>query len=737
MRRLGAINTFWWFAGLTIFVTLAVVIGLAVLLWQEIDTHQKTVILQIFKAYFAYIFIAAFFFAAALFIALDAFFHNYIIPLNKITEQTAIIATVNPSLRVKLDGSRDIQRLAEIINLGAERFEAMGRDTTSRIESAKAALEAEKNILAGFISELPQGVLVCNRKGRILLYNRQARNMLMGVDRKKARGSGIDDIPPSKTAGFIGLGRSITDILDRNMLAHAQEVLEQKLAEPDTPSVTHFLVAGQGGMFLNAEMAPILDEDEHLNGFILVLQNISAQLESKRQAAFQIQKFNTLMRASLAGIRSAIETIIDYPDLEPGHLARFREIIHGEVITMGDHLDEYIPKIRPRSLSRWPLVPVKGDYLVAAVLQGAQEKFDIRTIIERCDDSCWVKIESYSMVFAILYVLYRVQQATKSNTYNIVLGIEEGFVAFELIWLGRSLKLEALRGWKTDDLTIEQEGLGLTLGEVLRNHGADLWVYRDQLDPPRNHLRFFLPQYSNTQANSNDNNHHSATVLPPAMGRPEFYDFDLFSQPGQTPELDQCELTELTYTVFDTETTGLNPAEGDQIIAIGAIRLVNGRLLKEELFDQLIDPQRSIPPESAQIHGITLDMVTGKPTIDRILPRFDQFAADTILIAHNAAFDMRMLQMAEEKSGIRFVNPILDTLLLSAIIHPAHTSHNIGDIARRLGVDVIARHTAAGDAITTGEIFLKMVPLLADMGIMTLGEAQAAARKTYYARLKY
>ena len=68
-------------------------------------------------------------------------------------------------------------------------------------------------------------------------------------------------------------------------------------------------------------------------------------------------------------------------------------------------------------------------------------------------------------------------------------------------------------------------------------------------------------------------------------------------------------------------------------------------------------------------------MLSGKPTIESALPRFQQFVTDTILIAHNAAFDMRMLQMAEASTGIRFINPVLDTLLLSALVHPSHKSH--------------------------------------------------------------
>jgi DNA polymerase-3 subunit epsilon len=130
-------------------------------------------------------------------------------------------------------------------------------------------------------------------------------------------------------------------------------------------------------------------------------------------------------------------------------------------------------------------------------------------------------------------------------------------------------------------------------------------------------------------------------------------------------------------------------------------------------------------------------MLRGQPTIDQVLPAFSDFCEDTVLVAHNAAFDMRFLQMKEAATGVVFRQPVLDTLLLSAVIHPNQDSHRLEAIAERLGVNVIGRHTALGDAIVTGEVFLKMIPLLADQGIRTLREAREAAERTYYARVTY
>ncbi len=202
-----------------------------------------------------------------------------------------------------------------------------------------------------------------------------------------------------------------------------------------------------------------------------------------------------------------------------------------------------------------------------------------------------------------------------------------------------------------------------------------------------------------------------------------------------------CLNKKVTHDVFNSftpsETTGLNPSQGDEIIQIGAVRLLNGKLLKRETFERLVDPQRSIPAAGIPIHGIRPEMVRGQPTLVQVLPAFHAFAQDTVLVAHNAAFDMRFLQLKEAATGLRFDQPVLDTLLLSALVHPKQASHQLEAIAQRLGVTVTGRHTALGDAMVTAEVFLKLVPLLAAMGLHTLAQVLDAAQQTFYARVRY
>ena len=369
--------------------------------------------------------------------------------------------------------------------------------------------------------------------------------------------------------------------------------------------------------------------------------------------------------------------------------------------------------------------------LLGVVRQRIGSLLGMASEIDAVDEELWLRLDSFAFVQALASLAARLRDGYAVQGLRFSARAAGGHAELDIGWAGSAVPSDALSLWEDEPMQVGAEQTPLTLRDVLERHGGEVWYQAaDSAGERTAHFRFLLPAGDAVTA-------PARVAVAPAEGRPEYYDFDLFREGGATHALQERRLWELAYTAFDTETTGLEPSAGDEIISIGAVRIVNGRLLKSEVFEQLVDPRRALSRESAAIHGIGAEALQGQPVIEQVLPSFHRFCEDSVLLAHNAAFDMRFLQLKEASSGVRFTQPVLDTLLLSAAVHPSHVDHTLESIAERLGVRVIGRHTALGDALLTGEIFLKLLPLLAERGVATLGEALAASRETYYARLQY
>ena len=230
---------------------------------------------------------------------------------------------------------------------------------------------------------------------------------------------------------------------------------------------------------------------------------------------------------------------------------------------------------------------------------------------------------------------------------------------------------------------------------------------------------------------------HDRRSLP---SRPEFRSVRSLEHPAHADELDGRTLAELRYVVFDTETTGLRPSDGDEIISIAAVRCSRGEVDETGAFSRLVNPGRPIPRASIRFHGITDEMVAGEAPIGDVLPAFHAYAGDAVLVAHNADFDMTFLRVKEAETGVAFANVVLDTLLLSVFADPVSQNHSLDAIAERLGVEVEGRHTALGDSIATARVFCKLLPRLEARGVVTLGQvlhASARVRRQRGLDLKY
>ncbi|WP_299923662.1 exonuclease domain-containing protein [uncultured Pelagimonas sp.] len=217
--------------------------------------------------------------------------------------------------------------------------------------------------------------------------------------------------------------------------------------------------------------------------------------------------------------------------------------------------------------------------------------------------------------------------------------------------------------------------------------------------------------------------------IAPDAARPLVYDFDLMER-GEEDLGDQTKLRDLTFAVFDTETTGLLPHK-DDIVQIGAVRVVNSRIVDGERIDQFVDPGRPIPPASTKVHHVTDAMVAGAPDIGVAGAQFHSFANKSVIVAHNAPFDMAFLHRDKTRMGVEWDHPILDTVLLSAVLFGASQTHTLDALCDRLDVTIPPelRHTALGDAQATAEVLVRMLPMLEARGLTTFGEVVEETRR--------
>jgi DNA polymerase-3 subunit epsilon len=553
------------------------------------------------------------------------------------------------------------------------------------------------------MADLDVAVLVCSLGGRVLLYNAAARSLL------------ADD--PA-----LGLGRSVFGIVDWGLVAHALDRIR------DGSSAAQVSTLLRGGQLLQVRLTPVRDLSGELSGFVLVLEDLTGRQQTDSRRDTQLQELIQTTRASVASIQAAVETVLDYPDMDPHERSQFVEIVREESQRLGRHVEQGEAASAAQLGATWLLTDIQGQDMLSVLAREVEREDGVATSVEPVTEDLWVKVDSHALARAEMLLVARLRDQCSVGQITLSLTREKRHAGMDVRWAGRAPDAAVFRGWLGEPLT---GGAAGTVQEVIERHDGDIWA--SEGPDGTAYIRLLLPLTDVVpQA--------EAQVQPDQGSKPglydvALYDFDLFDLPEGSRDWQDRRLGDLAYTVFDTETTGFDPAGGDEIVSIGAVRIVNGRLLRHETFERLVDPRRTVPASSIAVHGITADMVRGQPAMDVVLPAFARFAEDTVLVGHNVGFDMSFLRLKETQTGVRFTHPVLDTLLLDAALHPDHERHSLEAISARLGVGVVGRHTALGDALMTGEVFVRLLTLLQQQGIRTLGEALAAARATYQARL--
>ena len=193
----------------------------------------------------------------------------------------------------------------------------------------------------------------------------------------------------------------------------------------------------------------------------------------------------------------------------------------------------------------------------------------------------------------------------------------------------------------------------------------------------------------------------------------------LWDESGElrTADVATLALEDAPYVVFDLETTGTSASKSG-ITELGAVKLAGGEVVDE--FSTLVNPGMPITPFVVRLTGITNAMVAEAPSVEEILPAFEEFVEGAVLVGHNVQFDCSFVTTAR---GEALPNHVLDTLKLARTLVPGLRRYRLGSLAGHFGVRQVPNHRALSDAAATAEVFVKLQKLLRSAGVRSVGEA--------------
>lgn len=182
----------------------------------------------------------------------------------------------------------------------------------------------------------------------------------------------------------------------------------------------------------------------------------------------------------------------------------------------------------------------------------------------------------------------------------------------------------------------------------------------------------------------------------------------------------QTNIDDLEFTIFDTETTGLEPESGDRIVELAAVRIKGEKKIRE--FQSLTDPERPISDAAFQVNGITASMLEGAPKMQEVLPKFLDFAKDSCWCSYNAGFDLAFLDNESRIAGQALPRDIMvaDMLKMSRRLLPGLERYTLSFVAQTLGIEAQQKHRALSDVLLSLEVFQCLRRSLKEKGIYDL-----------------
>jgi DNA polymerase-3 subunit epsilon len=181
-------------------------------------------------------------------------------------------------------------------------------------------------------------------------------------------------------------------------------------------------------------------------------------------------------------------------------------------------------------------------------------------------------------------------------------------------------------------------------------------------------------------------------------------------------------IEDVRFAVMDLETTGFNSARGHEIIAIGAVLIEGNKLQREKTFHELVYPDREVPDHILKLTGIQREMLVGRLSFFGVLLQFLEFIGSSVIVGHNIDFDMSFINPKLKKyCGTKVKNRTIDTMALAKSLHVPVKSYSLDNLLAFYGIEQTGRHSALGDSLMTAELLIRLLAVLKEIDIHTLG----------------
>lgn len=318
--------------------------------------------------------------------------------------------------------------------------------------------------VSALLDLVPGGALVLDGGGAVLWHNAEAAGLLGDA----LTGQPVDALT----------GQPVEALLE----APLERLLEASGAVLRLP----------GGTAVRIRVFP-LDEDEAPRYVLHLRPHVGRRTRDRATDRF-VQALTEGIRAPLASIRAAIETMTEYPEMEAAVAAQFQEIIREQAVALSRHLEAAVAQYAAETRERVPLELLSGQALLKIAAGAVRQAVEAAVPVEAAppEDLAWVRVETESLAGALRLLAGLVHNAVRPERFCLRLRQQGRLVALDLVWPGPPIRPERLRRWQEQPLTQPDAPVAPTLEEILDRHGAELWARQDAASGTA-YLRLLLP----------------------------------------------------------------------------------------------------------------------------------------------------------------------------------------------------------------------------------------------------